>query len=55
MNIGDASVVVFSDSDKDCPQDGFIPVAFAFKEDEPKFQVHGKCKKDHKHTTKPTK
>ena len=36
-------------------QDKFIPVAFAFDEEKSKFEVHGKCSKDRKHTTKPAK
>ena len=30
---------------------GFIPVAFAFEKDEPKFIVHGRCSsQEHRHT-----
>jgi hypothetical protein len=54
MKIGDASVVVSSNDSDGYDQDKFIPVAFAFDEEKPKFRVHGKCGKDHKHTSKPT-
>ena len=43
MSIGDASVVVPSNEDDDCDRVDFIPVAFAFDEEKPKFRVHGKC------------
>jgi len=55
MKIGDASVVVPSNdgnNGNDYNQDKFIPVAFMFDEEEPKFRVHGKCKKDHNHSSK---
>ncbi|KAK7393946.1 hypothetical protein QQX98_013268 [Neonectria punicea] len=53
MKIGDASVVVPSNDSGDYDQDKFIPVAFAFDEEKPTFRVHGKCGKDHKHSSKP--
>ncbi|XDG01789.1 hypothetical protein ABKA04_001404 [Annulohypoxylon sp. FPYF3050] len=53
LKIGDASVVVPSNDEGTYDQDKFIPVAFAFDEEKPKFKVHGKCGKDHKHTSKP--
>ncbi|KAL9063187.1 MAG: hypothetical protein Q9161_009605 [Pseudevernia consocians] len=53
MKIGDASVVVPSNHSDDYDQDKFIPVAFAFEKEKPTFTVHGKCGKDHKHTSKP--
>lgn len=49
MNIGHASVAVPSNGSED--QNKFIPVAFTFDEKKPKFKVHGKCKRDHKHTS----
>lgn len=55
MKIGDASVVVSSNDSDGYDQDRFIPVAFAFDEEKPKFRVHGKCGTDHKHTSKPPK
>lgn len=55
MKIGDASVVVPSNDSDSYDQDKFIPVAFAFDEEKPKFRVHGKCGKDHKHSSKPAK
>jgi len=57
INIGDASVVVPSNDNDGYDQHKFIPVAFAFDEEKPKFRVHGRCKIDHKHTSKskPTK
>ncbi|KAK4225992.1 hypothetical protein QBC38DRAFT_481551 [Podospora fimiseda] len=51
LKICNASVVVPSngnESDK-----AYIPVAFAFDDKTPGFKVHGKCKKEHKHTSKP--
>lgn len=42
MGIGDASVVVPSIDTYD--QDKFIPVAFMFDKENPRFKVHGKCK-----------
>jgi hypothetical protein len=55
MSIGDASVVVPSNDDA-YDQGKFIPVAFTFDEEEPKFKTHGKCSKgQHKHTSKPAK
>lgn len=53
MKIGDASVVVPSNDGNDYDQDKYIPVAFTYDEEEPKFRVHGKCKKDHDHSSKP--
>lgn len=53
--IGDASVVVPTSRTDGYDQDRFIPVAFAFDEEKPEFRVHGKCGKDHKHTSKPVK
>ena len=50
LNIGDASVVVPSDGNEG---EDYIPVAFAFDDKTPGFRVHGKCGKDHKHTSKP--
>lgn len=52
MKIGDASVIVPSNDGNDYDQDKFIPVTFTFAEKEPKFKVHGKCKKDHNHSSK---
>lgn len=54
MSIGDASVVVPSNNSDGYNQDNFIPVAFVFDEEKPRFRVHGRCKKDHEHT-KPSK
>lgn len=53
MKIGDASVVVPSNDTDAYDSNQFIPVAFAFNEQKPKFTVHGRCRIDHKHTTKP--
>jgi hypothetical protein len=55
MKIGDASVVVPSDDRDGYDQDKFIPVAFAFDKEKPKFRVHGRSGTDHKHTSTPTK
>ncbi|KAH8586023.1 hypothetical protein B0O99DRAFT_645559 [Bisporella sp. PMI_857] len=55
MSIGDVSVVVPSNDGDGYSQDKFIPVAFVFGEEKPEFMVHGKCGKDHKHTSKPQK
>ncbi|KAF8961230.1 hypothetical protein BDZ97DRAFT_1664500 [Flammula alnicola] len=49
IKIGDASVVVPSDDRKGYNQEKFIPVAFAFDKEKSKFQVHGRCAKDHRH------
>lgn len=49
IKIGEASVVVRSNSNE---LDGFIGVSFAFSDD-PEFRMHGKCGRDHKHTSKP--
>ncbi|KAM0425043.1 hypothetical protein ACHAPT_009844 [Fusarium lateritium] len=54
MKIGDASVVVPSNDSNGFDKDKFIPVAFAFDEQKSTFRVHGKCGKDHKHSSKPT-
>jgi hypothetical protein len=53
MKIGDASVVVPSNDSETYSQDKFIPVAFAFDKEKPEFKIHGKCGKDHKHSSKP--
>ena len=53
IKIGDASVVVPSNESDGQDQDKFIPVAFAFDEEKPKIMVHGKCKKEHAHSSKP--
>ncbi|EFY89303.1 hypothetical protein J3458_018760 [Metarhizium acridum] len=53
MKIGDASVVVPSNGSETYNQDKFISVAFAFDKEKPEFKVHGKCGKDHKHSSKP--
>lgn len=55
MKIGDASVVVPINNGDSHDQGKFVPVAFAFDEEKPKFRVHGKCGKNHKHTSKPPK
>ncbi|KAJ9634517.1 hypothetical protein H2199_008974 [Coniosporium tulheliwenetii] len=53
MKIGEASVTVPM-NDGDCDnQEEFIAVAFIFDKEKPEFRVHGRCGKDHKHTTKP--
>ncbi|KFX94723.1 hypothetical protein V490_04216 [Pseudogymnoascus sp. VKM F-3557] len=52
MKIGDSSVVVPSNGSND-DDENFIPVAFSFEREEPKFKVHGRCKKTHTHTSKP--
>ncbi|KAI0107228.1 hypothetical protein GGR51DRAFT_559567 [Nemania sp. FL0031] len=52
LKIGDASVVIPSQDMDGHDHGDFIPVAFAFDTKDPKFRVHGKCKKDHKHTSK---
>lgn len=48
-SIGEASVVVRSSGSR---LDGFVAVAFAFKNDEPSYKVHGKCKRSVQHTSK---
>ena len=53
MKIGDASVVVPSNDSDDYNKDKFIPVAFAFDDDKPKYQVHGRCGSNHRHTSRP--
>lgn len=52
MKIGEASVVVPSEGNA-FDAEKFIPVAFAFEDAKPGFIVHGKCGKDHKHSSKP--
>lgn len=55
-SIGEAGVVVPSNESDGYDQDKFIPVAFAFDKEKPKFRVHGKCGKgEHKHPSKPAK
>lgn len=51
LTIGDASVVVPSNGKEG--EEKYIPVAFAFDDRKSGFRVHGKCGKDHKHTSKP--
>jgi hypothetical protein len=51
LSIENASVVVPSNGNE--REDSCIPVAIAFDEKNPGFRVHGKCGKDHKHTSKP--
>jgi len=51
LTIGTSSVVVSSDG---CEREEYIPVAFAFDENKPGFRVHGKCGRDHRHTTRPS-
>lgn len=54
MSMGNASVVVPSNASDSFDYDKFIPVAFTFDEENPKFKVHGKCGKgEHKHSSKP--
>lgn len=53
MSIGDASVVVPSNDSNGYGQDKFISVAFTFDKENPKFTVHGRCKRDHEHASKP--
>ena len=53
MKIGDASVVVPSHGNDHYDENKFIPVALAFDEEKPMFMVHGKCGRDHRHTTRP--
>lgn len=50
LTINDSSIVVPSNGDD---VHGYFPVAFAFTGTEPGFRVHGKCGKDHKHSSKP--
>ena len=52
MKIGDASVVVPSNGNDRA--DAYIPVSFAFDGYTPGFRVHGKCGKNHTHTSKPS-
>ncbi|KAL8755705.1 MAG: hypothetical protein Q9184_004720 [Pyrenodesmia sp. 2 TL-2023] len=52
LTVGNASVVVPSNGKE--REKAYIPVAFAFDERKPGFRVHGKCGKDHKHTSKPS-
>ncbi|KAL8977094.1 MAG: hypothetical protein Q9205_007034 [Flavoplaca limonia] len=51
LTIGNASVVVPSNGKE--MEEMYIPVAFAFDDRKSGFRVHGKCGKDHKHTSKP--
>uniref|UniRef100_A0A1Y1KCQ3 Uncharacterized protein n=1 Tax=Photinus pyralis TaxID=7054 RepID=A0A1Y1KCQ3_PHOPY len=51
LKIDSASVVVRSNGNE--RQGAYIPVSFAFDDKKPGFRVHGKCGKDHKHTSKP--
>ncbi|KAK3987619.1 hypothetical protein QBC44DRAFT_383117 [Cladorrhinum sp. PSN332] len=51
LKICDASVVVPRNGNE--RDEAYIPVAFAFDDKTPGFKVHGKCKKEHKHTSKP--
>ncbi|KAK0614924.1 3-hydroxybutyryl-CoA dehydratase [Bombardia bombarda] len=51
LKIGNASVVVPSNGNERA--DAYIPVAFAFDETSAGFRVHGKCSKQHRHTSKP--
>lgn len=56
LTIGTASVVVASDTDDNFEvfnNRKYEPVAFSFDRDTPQVNVHGKCSKDHRHTTKP--
>jgi len=55
MTIGDASVVVPTSNSDSYNREKFIPVAFAFDKENPKFRVHGRCQKDQKHSSKPPK
>jgi len=50
MTVGNASVVVRSTGDE---HEDFVSVALEFDSEQPRFRVHGKCKSNHKHTTKP--
>lgn len=54
MSIGHASVMVPSNVSDGYDKVKFIPVAFAFDQEMPKFTAHGKCgQAQHKHTSKP--
>jgi hypothetical protein len=54
VSIGNASVVMPSNDSNSYDQDKFIPVAFMFDKENPKFKAHGKCGKGgHKHSSKP--
>ncbi|KAI4184372.1 MAG: hypothetical protein LQ346_006128 [Caloplaca aetnensis] len=53
LTVGNASVVVSSNGNE--REEAYIPVAFAFDDRKPGFRVHGKCGKDHKHTSKPSR
>ncbi|EON69077.1 hypothetical protein W97_08390 [Coniosporium apollinis CBS 100218] len=53
MKIGGASVVLPDKNTGGLDDDMYIPVTFAFDQQEPTFRVHGKCGVDHKHTSKP--
>ncbi|KFY95010.1 hypothetical protein V498_03582 [Pseudogymnoascus sp. VKM F-4517 (FW-2822)] len=55
MKIGDANVVVPSNSGNDYDDEKFIPVAFTFEKEKPRFTVHGRCGSNHKHSSKPPK
>lgn len=50
--LGEASVVVPSHG-TGYDKEKFIPVSFAFEKDKSGFKVHGKCGKDHRHSSKP--
>ena len=51
LKIGNASIVVPSNG-KD-KEETYIPVAFAFDDQKPGFKIHGKCRVNHAHTSKP--
>ncbi|KAL2059742.1 hypothetical protein VTL71DRAFT_10234 [Oculimacula yallundae] len=51
LTVGNASVVVPSNGND--REEDYYPVAFAFDKNTPGFRVHGKCGKDHKHSSKP--
>ncbi|KAI4129746.1 MAG: hypothetical protein LQ341_006532 [Variospora aurantia] len=53
LTVGNASVVVPSNGNERA--EAYIPVAFAFNDGKPGFRVHGKCGKDRKHTSKPSR
>ncbi|KAF9769958.1 hypothetical protein IL306_012538 [Fusarium sp. DS 682] len=54
MTIGDASVAVPSNGSSVYDKDRFIPIAFAFDEDNPQYRVHCRCGSNRKHSSKPT-
>lgn len=57
VTIGNASVVIYHDHEKmmpNAPADSYIPVSFGFDGKTEGYTAHGRCKKNHRHTSKPS-